>query len=153
MVRLMTPRQSWRHIQWCNMSINTIRMFRQLETRVSNTPRANMLFFLDGDDRLLTHALETGVRYLDANPDCAFIAGEHRYISESGSPLESIEQQRRVTKDYYRELLLRNFIGCPATVMHRRDVLEAVGGFDTNINPTGDWDLYLRIAHRFPMGA
>ena len=107
--------------------------------------------FLDGDDRLLPHALETGVKYLDADASFGLVAGQHQYISETGSPLSSIETRRPVTKDHYREFLHHNFIGCPATVMHRRDVLEMIGGFNTAINPTGDWDLYLRIAHKFPI--
>jgi hypothetical protein len=109
------------------------------------------LAFLDGDDRLLPRALETGVKYLDTDPSLAFVAGKHRFICEAGLPLSVGEEQRHVTEDHYRELLRSNFIGCPATVMYRRDVLEAVGGFDTALNPTGDWDLYLRIAQRFPI--
>lgn len=109
------------------------------------------LNFLDGDDRLLPHALETGVRYLEANPGWAFAAGKHRFISEHGLPLPILDKQPNLTNDHYRRLLHHNYIGCPATVVHRREVLEEVGGFDAAINPTGDWDLYLRIAYRFPI--
>jgi len=37
------------------------------------------LAFLDGDDRLLPRALETGVKYLDTDPSLAFVAGKHRF--------------------------------------------------------------------------
>ena len=108
------------------------------------------LNFLDADDRLLPHALETGAKYLDANPSWAFVAGKHWLISENGSRLPAPEQGR-VVKDYYRELMHHNFIACHDSVMYRRDMLLAVGGFDSAVDSTEDWDLYLRIAQKFPV--
>jgi len=35
--------------------------------------------------------------------------------------------------------------------MYRRAILETVGGFDTSLNPAADYDLYLRIARKFPV--
>lgn len=39
----------------------------------------------------------------------------------------------------------------PAVVMFRRAVFEFVGGFETFMNPSADYDMYLRIARRFPV--
>jgi glycosyltransferase involved in cell wall biosynthesis len=39
----------------------------------------------------------------------------------------------------------------PAVVMYRRWVFEEVGGFDSSVDAAADWDLYLRIARRFPI--
>ncbi|HEU4508637.1 MAG TPA: glycosyltransferase [Pyrinomonadaceae bacterium] len=106
--------------------------------------------FLDADDRLLPHALETGARYLDANPCWAFIAGGHRLVSEDGSPLPW-PKQWHVRGDYYRQLMHHNFIACHNSVMYRRDVLLSVGGFDETLPAGEDWDTYLRIAQKFPI--
>ena len=106
--------------------------------------------FLDADDRLLPHALDTGVKYLDADPSWAFVAGKHQLISEDGSPLPGPKQQN-VVKDCYRELMHHNFIACHNSVMYRRDVLLVVGGFDSALDSSEDWDIYLRIAQKFPI--
>lgn len=106
--------------------------------------------FLDADDRLLANALETGARYLDANPGWAFVAGKHRVISEDGSFFPG-PKQPAVIRDYYRELMEHNFIGCHNSVMYRRDVLLSVGGFDQTLRAGEDWDMYLRIAQQFPI--
>jgi hypothetical protein len=36
-------------------------------------------------------------------------------------------------------------------VMYRRAILETVGGFDTSLSPAADYEMYLRIARRFPV--
>ena len=35
--------------------------------------------------------------------------------------------------------------------MYRRSVFDHLGGFDTTVNPASDYDLYLRIAQKFPI--
>jgi hypothetical protein len=60
-------------------------------------------------------------------------------------------QRRHIAKDHYLELLQACYIGCPACVMYRRSVFDDVHGFDTKVNPASDYDLYLRIAQKFPI--
>ena len=42
--------------------------------------RGEFLVFLDADDRLLPHALETGVYCMHEHPECAFVSGHCRTI-------------------------------------------------------------------------
>lgn len=108
--------------------------------------------FLDGDDRLLPDALETGLRHLDTHPECAFVSGHFRAITSAGTPGRAWRQPH-VTGEHYAELLRRVYIQTPATVMFRREVLRRVGGFDTSrlfLN-CEDHELYLRIARSFPV--
>ena len=46
----------------------------------------------------------------------------------------------------YLDLLRRNLVACPGSVMYRRRVLDSVGGFDPSLVPAEDYDMYLRIA-------
>jgi glycosyltransferase involved in cell wall biosynthesis len=108
------------------------------------------LVFLDADDRLLPHALETGVRYLDAHPRCAFVSGHCQYIAFDGTPLET-SLQPHPEKDHYQALLLNNYIWMPGTVMYRRTIFESVKGFDTSLNACEDYDFYLKAARSFPV--
>jgi glycosyltransferase involved in cell wall biosynthesis len=106
--------------------------------------------FLDSDDRLLGEALEVGVRELEANLDCAFVSGHYRAISAEGDAY-AVPRQDRVAGDHYLALLRDNYISMPASVMYRRWVFEEVGGFDGSVDAAADWDLYLRVARRFPI--
>ena len=105
---------------------------------------------LDGDDRLLPSALETGVRHLSARPECAFVYGRCRHINGDGTarPSPSIP---RFEKDHYVELLRSCYIYMPAMVMHRREVLNSFGGFDAALDHSCDYDLYLRITQQLPV--
>jgi glycosyltransferase involved in cell wall biosynthesis len=123
--------------------------------------RGEHIVFLDADDRLLPEALEVGVRELEAHPKCAFVAGYHRPIEPDGSPLGEEPQlagtQRRprpprhIEGDIYLTILSRKYHIMPATVMYRRFVFDSVGRFDPGIKASEDYDLYFRIARRFPV--
>ncbi len=106
--------------------------------------------FLDADDRLLPEALEVGVERLGDRPECAFVSGHIRYIAADGSPLPSPRSPH--VNAHYLALLHYNYIWMPAVVMYRRDVFGSVGGFNPSpsLRAVEDWDLYLRIARRFP---
>ncbi|MBA3442851.1 MAG: glycosyltransferase [Pyrinomonadaceae bacterium] len=110
----------------------------------------DFLVFLDADDRLLPGALAAGVSGLTARPECAFIYGSYRHITVDGLHL-STERSRCLERDHYLELLRRNFIGMHGAVMYRRAFLEPVNGFDASLGACEDYDLYLRIARRFPI--
>lgn len=112
--------------------------------------------FLDGDDRLLPEALAVGHEVFLAHPDCGFVFGHGRLIDPAGC--EMLPNFLSVIPDAggYEQLLERNPIAFPAVAMFRRDVMEAVGGFRAvvgrrRIDNTSDYDLYLRVAERFPI--
>src|SRR4028119_1868603 len=111
--------------------------------------RGEYVVFLDSDDRLLAGALEVGVRELASHPGCAFVSGHYRPINADGVAY-AVPQQDRVGGDHYLALLRDNYISMPASVMYRRWVFGEVGGFDGSVDAAADWDLYLRIARRFP---
>ncbi len=108
------------------------------------------LVFLDADDRLLPEALAVGVRSLDTHPECAFVYGRSQWISVDGAPVPA-PTQYCIGEEPYRSLLERNCVWGCMTVMFRRSVLEAVSGFDASLAAAEDYDLYLRIARKFPI--
>jgi glycosyltransferase involved in cell wall biosynthesis len=105
--------------------------------------------FLDGDDRLLPDALKAGLACFAARPEYAFVYGGHREISEGGSVISS-DIYRPIKGDPYTSLLCRNPAGPPATAMFRRDCALAVGGYDDTLRLWEDYDIYLRLAQRYP---
>jgi glycosyltransferase involved in cell wall biosynthesis len=103
--------------------------------------------FVDADDRLAPEALAIGVGALCAEPDCAFVAGRASLVDFTGAPLEN-DLPSPDNRECYIQLLEGNFIANTASVMFRRSVFSAVGGFATerHVEACGDYELYLRIA-------
>jgi glycosyltransferase involved in cell wall biosynthesis len=110
----------------------------------------NYLVFLDADDRLLADALHTGLACLLAHPECGFGSGHHRYITVDGAVFNEYPPEP-IDDNSYLALLKRNYIGMHATVIYRRAVFDAVGGFDPTLKSCEDYDMYLRIARRMPI--
>src|SRR5262249_5308607 len=54
-------------------------------------------------------------------------------------------------KDHYLSLLHGSYTWTPGASMYRRDVLNAVSGFDRRVNPASHYELNLRIARDYPV--
>jgi glycosyltransferase involved in cell wall biosynthesis len=112
--------------------------------------RGDLLLFLDADDRLLAWAVETGVQALREDQTIACAIGACRDIGPGGEALDAPDQLL-VHRDHYLALLRSCFILSGSSVLFSRRCLEAVGGFDQSHRTGDDYDLYLRIARRFPI--
>ena len=110
--------------------------------------KTSHVVFLDADDRLLPDALELGLACMASRPDCAFVYGGHRRVSEDGFPLEP-DIFIPVDGDPHLAFARRNPVGPPATALYRRDCLLAVNGFDEILRCCQDHDLYLRLARKY----
>ena len=116
--------------------------------------KGNFLVFLDSDDRLVPTALATGVHYLTLHPECALVAGRSQDITAGGARLQSFSPFVLDNKDPYHLLLGWNQIWGPASVMYRREHLDSfssLGPFNVSLSPAADYDLYLRIAQKYPI--
>jgi hypothetical protein len=87
---------------------------------------------------------------MERNPECAMAVGDHTFISADGNFL-SESQKDCLPAHHYEALLKSNFIEMISSVLFRRDVFEAVGGFDTSLRVAEDYELYLRIARSYPV--
>jgi glycosyltransferase involved in cell wall biosynthesis/SAM-dependent methyltransferase len=114
-----------------------------------NAATAELIVFLDADDRLLPNALEAGIAALANKPECAFAFGGHRRIDVEGNPLG--KDVKPPTATGYYDLLWGNQIGMHATVIYFRRTLLEAGGFDVSLAYGEDYDVYLRLAQRYPI--
>jgi glycosyltransferase involved in cell wall biosynthesis len=106
--------------------------------------------FLDADDLLRQDAIDAGVGVLAAHPECAMAVGDHVFVAEDSSYLAN-SRKGMLPAFHYEALLRSNFIEMTSSVLFRRSVLDKVGGFNTALKAAEDYDLYLRIAHAYPI--
>jgi glycosyltransferase involved in cell wall biosynthesis len=136
---------------------NQVRCIRQQNQGLSAARNTGLrestceyLVFLDSDDRLLPDALSTGLKYLEAQPERAFVSGHYRLINAEGEPQET-NPQPHIEEEHYLALLQNNYITVPASVMYRREIFDRVGDFDTALKSSEDYDLYMRISRAHPV--
>lgn len=110
---------------------------------------ADIVIFLDADDRLWPDAARIAVEVFTAHPLAAMVFGHCRVVNALGVPRRT--NLVRVRACYYEELLRDNSIWTPAMAAFRRSVLDIVGVFDEQNSPAADYDLYLRISRQFPV--
>jgi cellulose synthase/poly-beta-1,6-N-acetylglucosamine synthase-like glycosyltransferase len=118
--------------------------------------RGPLVAFLDADDRWLEGSRARRRARLEADPGAALVHGPVRYVDAAGEPMafdplayKAYRRQRRAGW-VLRSLFWSNVIQT-STVLVRRAAVEAVGGFDERREVIEDYDLWLRLAARWPV--
>ena len=108
---------------------------------------------LDQDDLWLPDKLARQVEYLDEHPEIALVHSNIHFIDEAGERIPDPEWAwvAPTCGQALPELVQRNSI-CTGTVLLRKRALEQTGLFRQELAPADDWDLWLRIAARHPIG-
>ncbi len=111
---------------------------------------ARWLLFLDADDRLLPHAVAHSVACMGKNPDAGFVYGAHRRVDAELRPISG-KLYHPLAAEPLCEFLQDNAVGMIATALFDRAKLIEVGGFDPALPRCEDYDLFLRLARRWPV--
>nr|WP_294527609.1 glycosyltransferase family A protein [uncultured Rhodopila sp.] len=127
--------------------------------------RAPLVAFLDADDRWLPGKLQAQLALHRAHPEIGFSFTDYRHVTTGsqhrggcfaywprfaaryGTAKESFLLDRPIATLY-----AENVVGT-STVIARTDLLQQVGGFNTGLASAEDWDLWLTLARRAPVGA
>jgi glycosyltransferase involved in cell wall biosynthesis len=112
--------------------------------------RGNLIAFLDADDLWHPHKLELQMRYLADHPSVRLLAVDRLADGAQHWPcLQDLTllPARPITVE---ELVLRPHFA-PSGVLVRKECFDTVGFFDSSLRNAEDYDMWIRIACRFPV--
>jgi glycosyltransferase involved in cell wall biosynthesis/SAM-dependent methyltransferase len=138
-----------------HVGVRLIRQKNQGLAAARNTGLAashgEFVVFLDADDRLLPTALQHGLECFQTHSECGFVFGGYKAVYANDNHETEVYIPRVRQAEWYLEFLRRNCVAMHGTVMFRRSVLLAVGGYDATLSAAEDYDVYLRVSSRFPV--
>ncbi len=109
-----------------------------------------LLAFLDSDDRWHKEKLEKQVAWLRDNPSYRIVQSREIWIRKGvrvNPPRTHVKKQG----DIFAQSLERCMV-TPSSVMLQKSLFDEVGGFNESLPACEDYDLWLRITSRHPVG-
>lgn len=112
--------------------------------------KGRYLGFIGADDLRKEENLEMKVGILERNPEVGLVHSNVEMIDREGRVLYTkyeVDSQVAVhQRQPFEKLLKGNFITA-STVVIRRECIDYVGFFDSELRHSEDWDMWLRIAY------
>jgi O-antigen biosynthesis protein len=109
--------------------------------------RAPFVAFLDDDDEWFPDKLAQQIEvFRVAPPDVGLVYTGTETVSDHGTRSLHLPT---ASGDLYRELLVKNLLTGPTSVMIRRNVIAVVGFFDEELPAIEDFDYWLRVCRRY----
>lgn len=112
--------------------------------------RTKWVAFLDSDDLWLPKKLERQIALHQENPDLVYSQTAERWL-RNGVELRQRPFQAPARGDCFSRLLEICCISTSALII-RKDVLVCENGFDVTFPVCEDYDLWLRLSARYPIG-
>lgn len=112
--------------------------------------RGELIAFLDSDDIWLPGKLARQVEFFRRRPDALICQTEELWV-KNGRRVNPGKRHRKRGGMIFEPSLALCLVS-PSAVMLRRGLLDEVGRFDERLPACEDYDLWLRISCRFPVG-
>lgn len=114
--------------------------------RLLDEAAAPLIARMDGDDISLPDRFARQVAFLDSHPDHGVVGTWSSDIDEHDQPWPAIFPDPPTDHDKLLALAGRQTLLCHTSVMMRRDLVRAVGGYRPAFRHCEDLDLWLRLA-------
>lgn len=136
---------------------SSIRLFRQENRGVSaarnrgiRESRGEYLAFLDSDDLWKPCKLSVQMDYMAAHPDLKICQTTETWFRK-GKRVNPPALYRKINGDLFERSLQCCMI-TPSSVLLKRELLDEVGLFDEELPVCEDYDLWLRVTMKYPVG-
>ena len=105
--------------------------------------------FLDSDDLWDSRFLEKMVSALGAHAGAGFAYCDYETFDDHGTVRAGyLQPHEQVGGSLFAALLAKDFL-CTGALLIRRTCFKTTGGFDKDLYPVEDWDMWLRLAQAF----
>lgn len=111
--------------------------------RLSN---GNYLGFLDADDIWLPENITLKFALIDKNKDVGLVHSDAMLIDEKGNSLHEVKAGQ--SGNLLDRMLLweGTCVHSPGSILVKREVIEKIGGFDTELSTGADQEFFMRVA-------
>jgi len=137
---------------------SSIRFFRQEENRGPSAARnlgireskGQWIAFLDSDDEWKPGKLKAQLKFFEEHPDYLICQTEEIWI-RNGQRVNPMKKHQKCSGPIFEKCLPLCIVSPSAVMLHRR-LFDEVGLFDESLPACEDYDLWLRIAAKYPVG-
>lgn len=112
--------------------------------------RGQWIAFLDSDDEWLPGKLEAQLAFFRQNPSYRILQTEEIWI-RNGKRVNAMNKHKKYGGFIFEKCLPLCAVS-PSAVMIHKSLFEEIGLFDESLPACEDYDLWLRIAARHPVG-
>jgi len=110
--------------------------------------RGSLVCWLSADDEFLPGKLEAQVAAFESDSQIGMVHTGYERVDGNGAHLDTVIEPPQVHPDPFITVYWKNSLN-GSTVMLRRDVFDAVGGFDESLRADVDADMWLKIIRRW----
>lgn len=110
--------------------------------------KGRYICFLDSDDLWDEKKLQVQVQWMEENADCQVCYTDEIWIRR-GVRVNQMNKHRKYSGNIFRHCLSLCIVS-PSSAMLRAGLLDEVGNFDESLPACEDYDLWLRIAVKYP---
>jgi len=111
--------------------------------------RGRDICFLDSDDLWIKNKLETQIRWMEAHAECRVCYTDEIWIRK-GVRVNPMNKHRKYSGDIFPHCLPLCIVS-PSSVLMQTSLFDEVGTFDEDMTVCEDYDLWLRIALKYPV--
>ncbi len=114
--------------------------------------RGEYIAFVDADDLWEATKLEKQVQRFETDPAVGLVYTWTRLIDPLTKPTGNVFEGSLEGK-IWEQIVVGDVVGSGSCAMVRRVCFETAGVFDRNLTSVEDWDMWIRIAARYPFAA